>query len=101
MGYEIGYMNFSAVVHLGAQSERGSTEAKVWAKKAHAEFIFYDKHYLPETIKRIYRSHMLKSYWRIFTLQLFLPFSRNKEDVRAKLIRYRVILNAMRKDNVE
>jgi N-acetylglucosaminyl-diphospho-decaprenol L-rhamnosyltransferase len=101
MGYEIGYMDFVLAVHLGAQSERSSTEAKVWAKKAHAEFIFYDRNYLPETIKRIYRSHMLKSYWRIFTLQLFLPFSRNKEDVKAKLIKYRVILNAMRKDNEE
>ena len=96
MGYEIGYMDFAVVVHLGAQSERGSTESEVWAKKFLAEFIFYDKHYLPATINRIYRSHMLKAYWRLFTLQLFLPFSRNKEEVKAKLIKYRISLKAMR-----
>lgn len=96
MGYEIGYMDFAVVVHLGAQSERGSTEAEVCAKKALAELIFYDKHYLPATIDRIYRSHMLKACWRIFTLQLFLPFSRNKEVVKAKLIKYKISLKAMR-----
>ena len=99
MGYEIGYMDFAVVVHLGAQSERGSTDEEVWAKKSLSEFIFYNKHYLPKTITRIYRSYRLKAYWRIFTLQLFLPFSRNKEDVKAKLIRYGVTLKAMRKSN--
>jgi GT2 family glycosyltransferase len=95
MGYEIGYMDFVVVVHLGAQSERESTAAEVWAKKTLAEFIFYDKHYLPATINRIYRSYTLKACWRIFTLQLLLPFSRNKEEVNAKLVKYRVSLKAM------
>jgi hypothetical protein len=97
MGYEIGYMDFVLAVHLGAQSERSSTEADIWRKKTDAEFIFYHKHYLPTTIDRLYRSHALKAYWRIFTLNAVLPFSRKKRDVKMKLSKYRIICDILRK----
>ncbi len=97
MGYEIGFLDFIVVVHLGAQSERRSTETEVWKKKILAEFIFYHKHYLPATITRIYRSYTLKANWRIFTLMALLPFSRNKQEVKAKLSKYRIICDIMQK----
>jgi len=97
MGYEIGYMDFVLAVHLGAQSERSSTEEDIWRKKTDAEFIFYHKHYLPTTIDRLYRSYALKAYWRIFTLNAILPFSRKKRDVQMKLSKYRIICDILRK----
>ena len=101
MGYEIGYMEFIVVVHLGGQSERTSTETDIWRKKTAAEFIFYHKHYLPVTIKKIYRSYILKSYWRILTLKASLPFSRNKQEIKAKLSKYQVICEVMRKQEAK
>lgn len=97
LGYEIGFLDFVVVVHLGAQSERKSTEAEVWRKKILAEFIFYHKHYLPATINKIYRSYTLKANWRIFTLMALLPFSRNKQEIKAKLSKYRIICDIMKK----
>ncbi|MGD1151812.1 MAG: glycosyltransferase family 2 protein [Syntrophales bacterium] len=97
MGYEIGYLDFFVVVHLRAQSERRSTEAEVWRKKTLAEFIFYHKHYLPATIRRIYRSYILKTCWRILTLKALLPFSGNKQEINAKLSKYQVIYDIIQK----
>jgi len=91
MGYEIGYMDFAVVVHLGAQSERNSAETDIWRKKTLAEFTFYYEHYLPKTINRICRSYKLKAYWRIFTLMALLPFSRDKQEINAKLSKYQII----------
>lgn len=97
MGYEIGYMDFALVVHLGAQSERSSTETDIWRKKTTAEFTFYYEHYLPETINRICRSYKLKAYWRIFTLTALLPFRTDKQEMKSKLSKYQIICDIIKK----
>ncbi len=91
LGYEIGYIEESVVMHLGGQSERQTPVSEVWRKKTKAEFLFYRKHYLPETIARIKRAHLLKARWRIATLKLTTTFSINKDKAKEKMIKYRVI----------
>ncbi|MCX5847494.1 MAG: glycosyltransferase family 2 protein [Deltaproteobacteria bacterium] len=89
--YEIGYINSAVVVHYGGQSERPTTSSEVWKKKTNAEFLFYQKHYLPETIARIKRAHLLKTRWRIAALKLTIPFCKDKANVKEKLIKYQAI----------
>ncbi|MEI7637962.1 MAG: glycosyltransferase family 2 protein [Syntrophus sp. (in: bacteria)] len=90
-GLQIGFIEASRVVHYHGQSERKSTSAEVWRKKIRAEYLFYRKHYRPETIARITRAELLKAHWRIMTLQLILPFMKNKENILDKLNKYKVI----------
>jgi GT2 family glycosyltransferase len=96
MGHVIGYIDSATVIHLGGQSEKDSLSSEVWKKKIHAEYIFYKKHYLPKTIKRISRANIIKTWWRIITLKLFLPFAKDKTKVKEKLGKYQVIYHAVR-----
>ena len=96
LGYEIGYIDDAVVVHLGGQSERKFTSAERWRKKVKAEYLFYRKHYHPETIACIRRSDLLKACWRIATLKLSIPFARNKEKKREKLIKYEITSEVIR-----
>jgi len=91
LGYEIGYIEEAVVVHIGGQSERQSTSAEKWGKKVRAEYLFYRKHYLPETTERIRRADLMKARWRIATLTLTIPFSINKNKAKEKMIKYRAI----------
>jgi GT2 family glycosyltransferase len=91
LGHEIGYIDSATVIHLGGQSEKDSLSSEIWKKKIHAEYIFYRKHYLPKTIKRISRAHIIKALWRIITLKLFLPFAKDKTKTKEKLAKYQVI----------
>ena len=94
--HEIGYIDSAAVVHLGGQSEKNSLSSEVWKKKIRAEYIFYRKHYLPKTIKRISRANIIKAWWRIITLKLFVPFAKDKTKMKEKLGKYQVIYHAVR-----
>ena len=96
LGHEIGYIDSAAVVHLGGQSEKNSLSSEVWKKKIRAEYIFYRKHYLPKTIKRISRANIIKAWWRIITLKLFVPFAKDKTKMKEKLGKYQVIYHAVR-----
>lgn len=97
-GYEIGYIDTAIVVHLGAQSERHATSADVWKKKMLAEYIFYRKHYLPATVEKIIRGALIKARWRIMTLKLSIPFQRNKEVSKEKLVKYKAIKDFIKND---
>jgi len=90
-GYEIGYIDDAAVTHLGGQSERQFTSAEKWGKKVRAEYLFYRKHYLPETIARIRQDDLRKAHWRIATLRLVMPFVKDKTKTSEKLIKYEAI----------
>jgi GT2 family glycosyltransferase len=94
LGYEIGYIDSATVVHYGGQSEGLSTA--IWKKKIHAEYTFYRKHYLPKTVKRISRAHIIKAWWRIITLTLFIPFTKDKTIAKQKIDKYQIIYNATR-----
>lgn len=91
-GWEIGYSQESAVIHLGGQSERATLAVEKWRKKVRAEYLFCSKHYRAETITRMKRADRMKAHWRLMTLRLTLPFLKDKVAAREKQGRYRVIL---------
>jgi len=90
-GFSIGFIEEAAVLHWGGQSELATPPVAVFAKKLQAEYLFYKKHYLPETISRIKRAQKIKAYYRLATLNLLSPFIRNKDKLRNKIECYRLI----------
>jgi len=95
-GFLIGYIPGARVIHYHGQSERGATTAEVWRKKIRAEYLFYRKHYRPETIARISRWELIKATWRLLTLHLGLPFMKNKVAAHEKLMKYSVLKDELR-----
>ena len=100
-GYEIGYIDDAVVLHYGGQSERQSLPAEVWKKKARAEYLFYRKHYLPETIARIRRADLCKARFRLLTLKLTLPFTRDRAQLEGKRNKYGAIYETLETLNRE
>ncbi|MEI6315326.1 MAG: glycosyltransferase family 2 protein [Syntrophus sp. (in: bacteria)] len=90
-GLQIGFIEAARVIHYHGQSERKSTSAEVWRKKIKAEYLFYRKHYQPDTIARITRAELLKARWRIMTLKFTLPFIKNKGIILEKINKYKVL----------
>ena len=88
---QIGFIEAARVIHYHGQSERKSTSAEVWRKKIKAEYLFYRKHYQPDTIARITRAELLKARWRIMTLKFTLPFIKNKGIILEKINKYKVL----------
>ena len=95
-GHEIGYADASVVVHISGQSERQTPLAALWKKKVSAEYLFYRKHYLPETIRRIVRAELVRTRFRLAILRLTMPFARSNGKTIEKLTKYRVISEAIR-----
>lgn len=95
-GYSIGYIEDAEVFHLGGQSEINTAAPAIFEKKLQAEYLFYSKHYRPETIARIKRTHARKARYRLLTLTLttFFPFfARNSSAHSNKIQCYRIFLN--------
>jgi len=90
-GYEIGYVKEAVAVHIGAQSERSSPREDLLLRKIRAEYLFYGKHYRPDTVARIRKAEFLKARWRLFTLKLQRPFATDIRRLREKEDRYRLI----------
>jgi len=90
-GYRIGHVGDAVILHHGGKSERGSLPADVLRKKAAAEYLFYRKHYRPETVRRIARAHVCREGRRMFLTRLSLPFVRDRARALGKLERYRVV----------
>jgi len=99
-GWTIGYIPEALVVHWGGASERDTLPVEVWKKKFEAEFLFYKKYYSRETIKAIRRANIIHALWRILTLNLTLPFCKEKETSLKKLERYRLILTTYRERKI-
>jgi N-acetylglucosaminyl-diphospho-decaprenol L-rhamnosyltransferase len=95
-GWSIGFISDAEVVHWGGQSERNTLPIEIWRKKFDAELIFYDKHYSPRAIRAIKRENVAQALWRLLTLKLTLPFSKDKETSRMKLNKYRLALQIFR-----
>jgi GT2 family glycosyltransferase len=93
LGHEIGYIEDSEVLHWGGQSEINTTTVALFEKKIKAEYLFYSKHYKPETIARIKKAERLKAVFRLITLKISLPFSQKKTIVQNKIDRYQLIYN--------
>lgn len=98
-GYEIGYIENAAVIHYGGQSERQTMPADLWKKKTRAEYLFYRKHYFPETVARIRRSDLLKARFRLVTLALTLPVFGGRIKAEGKRAKYRAIRETLESPN--
>ncbi|MBI4738319.1 glycosyltransferase family 2 protein, partial [Candidatus Woesearchaeota archaeon] len=79
-GYEIGYTDDSVIIHISGQSERQTPPAALWRKKTRAEHLFYRKH----------------TRFRLAMLRLTMPLSMNNGKNIEKLVKYRVISEAIR-----
>ena len=99
-GWTIACIPNAVVVHWGGASERDTLPVEVWKKKFEAEFLFYKKHYSRETIKAIRRANIIHALWRILTLNLTLPFCKEKKTSLKKLERYRLILTTYRERKI-
>lgn len=97
-GHVIGLIDDAVIMHHGGQSERQTLPAEVIRKKIRAEYLFYRKHYKPESIRRIRRAQHLQALWRIFSIRLQYAFSPDKNPMLNKLARYRVICNETQSD---
>lgn len=90
-GFSIGYIENAEVFHWGGQSETETSPVALFEKKLQAEYLFYSKHYRPETIMRIKRAQKLKALYRLITLKLAMPFVRNKIKLKNKYDCYRLV----------
>jgi hypothetical protein len=63
----------------------------VWRKKALAEYLFYRKHYRPETVRRIARAHRFREMRKILLTRFSLPFVRDRARALERMERYRVV----------
>jgi GT2 family glycosyltransferase len=91
-GFSIGFIEEAKVMHWGGQSEVTTPAAALFAKKLKAEYLFYKKHYLPETISRIKKAQKLKAKYRLLTLKWSAPFVKNKAAHRNKMACYEISL---------
>jgi GT2 family glycosyltransferase len=96
LGYEIGVVETAEVVHHGGKSERGSAPPEVWGKKVRAEYLFYEKHYLPGTIRKIMRSHLARARWRLAVLNVSLPFAGDRATAIGKIQKYQALQDVAR-----
>jgi len=87
-GWSIGFIPEARVIHWGGQSERNHLPKDVFHKKLLAELIFYEKHYTAHTVRAIKRARLMQALWRIITLNLALPLSRDRKACRMKLDKY-------------
>lgn len=90
-GFSIDYIEDARVLHWGGQSEITTAPVALFEKKIKAEYLFYAKHYQPQTIERIKRAERLKAIYRLFTLKISLPFSAKKSIILNKIDCYRLI----------
>ncbi|HPC86511.1 MAG TPA: glycosyltransferase family 2 protein [Smithellaceae bacterium] len=92
-GFSIGYIEEAEVLHWGGRSEAQTPPPELFEKKLRAEYLFYTKHYRPQTISRIKRSQRRKAIYRLITLGLTAPFSRDRFAHENKTRRYRLMLD--------
>jgi N-acetylglucosaminyl-diphospho-decaprenol L-rhamnosyltransferase len=91
-GFEIAQISNTTILHHGAQSERSTRPEEIVRKKLKAQYIFYKKHYKPQSICRIRHRQRLRARWQIFLKLLILPFCSNSSDIQQKLSSYRAVL---------
>lgn len=95
-GFSIGYIDNADVFHWGGQSETGTLHTALFEKKLRAEYLFYTKHYKPQTIARIKRTQRWKARYRLLSLKLTSPFARDASVQQNKTECYRIVLDMAR-----
>lgn len=98
LGWRIGYIPQSVVIHWGGQSERNTLPVDVWRKKLIAEKIFYRKHYSGRTRITIHKANQIQALLKILMLQMSLPFQGNRQKNIGKLTRYKLALRTFREN---
>jgi GT2 family glycosyltransferase len=91
--FAIAYIEDAQVFHWGGQSEEQTPRPAVFEKKLRAEYLFYSKHYRPETISRIKQAEALKARYRLLSLRLTGTFARNPQAHANKITCYRIALD--------
>ncbi len=91
LGHEIGYYDNFTIAHIGGHSERNTDFSVILKRKISAEYLFYKKHYHPDTIRKIARSNLLQARWRILTIKMFLPFTADRRKSVYKLKKYKIV----------
>ncbi len=84
------------VFHWGGQSEISTDVPALFEKKLKAEYLFYTKHYKPQTVVRIKRAQIRKARYRLLTLKLTALFARDKSVNLNKTKCYRIALKMAR-----
>ncbi len=77
-GFSIGYIEDAEVFHWGGRSEINTSHVILFEKKLRAEYLFYAKHYKPQTIARIKCSQKRKAKFRLIILKMTASFVRDK-----------------------
>ncbi len=90
-GLYIGYIEDAVIFHWGGHSEINTSYVDFFGKKLRAEYLFYSKHYTPETIARIKCAEKLKAIYRLITLRMTRPFVKDTITLQNKIDRYRLI----------
>jgi GT2 family glycosyltransferase len=90
-GFSIGYIDNAEVFHWEGQSSINTPYAAIFEKRIKAEYLFYSKHYKPETITRIKKADRLKAFYRLIILKMTMPFVRDKIKLQNNIDRYRLI----------
>ncbi len=90
-GLSIGYIDHAEVMHHGGKSEQGTGVAELTAKKIRAEYLFYKKHYSEEVIRRIFRYHYRRAWWRTRIYRVPLPTAAQNNKRQKKLQTYLAI----------
>jgi N-acetylglucosaminyl-diphospho-decaprenol L-rhamnosyltransferase len=90
-GYSIGHIDNAEIFHWGGQSEAQTPPAELYAKKLKAEYLFYKKHYLPETVNRIKKAQIRKAIFRLIILRMQLPFAQDQEGLNNKINCYKIV----------
>jgi N-acetylglucosaminyl-diphospho-decaprenol L-rhamnosyltransferase len=98
-GFSIGHIEEARVYHWGGQSEAQTPPAAIYAKKIKAEYLFYQKHYLPATINRIKKAQRIKARYRLATLKLLAFFVSNKKQLQNKIDIYKITLSTAQDGN--
>lgn len=94
-GLLIGYIPDAIVIHWGGKSEEETPPADLWAKKIKAEYLFYEKHYPEATVRAIRRADRIQAYWRLFSIYMSFPFTKNKGNLKNKAAKYTQVLNTV------
>lgn len=97
-GSKVGHVTDAVILHHGGQSERSSTTEEVLRKKKRAEYLFYHKHYHPDSIARIRTLQSLQALAQIFIKSLISKFSLGGKSMQERIFRYKVLLDEISKN---
>ena len=91
LGYHIAHLETIQVEHIGSVSESNTLPFDYYKKKQQALYLFYQKHYHSEDVKRLQHRDQFKAWWRLKTLTLKKKLKINSTNDFDKLQRYRAI----------